>query len=108
MDFLLLFLFFLCLRAVYLVRHKQTQMRFAMKKMNKQLMLHRNQVIRYGVKKKKLQLRKEQVCSYRRQLRKCPENSPNVPNTSRTGDLPMVTSDASPQTCERLGKPFNY
>lgn len=30
--------------AVYLVRHKQTQMRFAMKKMNKQLMLHRNQV----------------------------------------------------------------
>ena len=51
MDFFLL-LFFLCLRAVYLVRHKQTQMRFAMKKMNKQLMLHRNQVIRYGVKKK--------------------------------------------------------
>ena len=52
MDLLLLLLFFLCLRAVYLVRHKQTQMRFAMKKMNKQLMLHRNQVIRYGVKKK--------------------------------------------------------
>ena len=53
MDLLLLLLyFFLCLRAVYLVRHKQTQMRFAMKKMNKQLMLHRNQVIRYDVKKK--------------------------------------------------------
>ncbi|KAL9951872.1 hypothetical protein ACROYT_G044611 [Oculina patagonica] len=30
--------------AVFLVRHRQTQMRFALKKMNKQLMLHRNQV----------------------------------------------------------------
>lgn len=38
------YFFFLNYSAVYLVRHKQTQMRFAMKKMNKQLMLHRNQV----------------------------------------------------------------
>lgn len=30
--------------AVFLVKHKQTHMRFALKKMNKQLMLHRNQV----------------------------------------------------------------
>ena len=30
--------------AVFLVKHKQTHMRFALKKMNKQLMPHRNQV----------------------------------------------------------------